>query len=558
MKYVISYNNPLTHCVDISLEINDISSDSIQIHLPSWRPGRYEIANFAKNILKIEAVDHNGNQLGINKVSKDSWVVDSSKNTHLIINYTYFAFKMDAGNSWLDDEQLYLNFINCMVYVQERIDDPCIVELELPDDYHIATGLFEKQKNVLVADSYYHLVDSPMIASSHLDHHQYMVENTNFHIWINGPHQINTAQMIHDFEKISKSQINMIGDFPCEDYHFLIQALPYKHYHGVEHWNSTTITLGPANELNDAPLYQALLGISSHELFHTWNVIRIRPKEMLPYDFSKENYFDTGYVAEGFTTYYGDLFLVRSGVLDIDWYLSKVNKMLRGHFENFGRSNMSVAASSVDLWLDGYVTGTPNRKVSIYNEGALIALILDLQIRVSSAHSKSLDDVVRLLWVEFGKPGIGYSSKNIIDILNEYTTLDWKGFMDNFIYGTNPIDKLLASLLDKFGCNLQVMQASLKNESHWGFRVNEENCIIKIHPKSLAEKKLSIGDYVLNLSKVIESGLNEIKLKVKRNHREIDVELTSTDQRYFEYYQVHQTANRSVKQKNAFQKWLLE
>jgi len=556
MKYVVSYSNPLTHCIDISLEIENIAEDLIHILLPSWRPGRYEIANFAKNILNIEAADHNGKRIDVKKISKDCWVVNTSQCRKMVVKYSYYAFEMDAGNSWLDDDQLYLNFINCMLYIEDKLDQPCIVELKLPEDYQIATGLFEKQKHTLISESYYQLVDSPLIASNELDHHQYIIDNSVFHIWIQGSHKLELSQMLNDFERFTKTQISTMGGFPCENYHFLIQVLPYKHYHGVEHQNSTTITLGPANELSNAPLYEALLGISSHELFHAWNVIRIRPKEMLPYNFSKENYFDTGYVAEGFTTYYGDLFLVRSGVLNSDWYLAKLNKMLHRHFENFGRNNMSVAESSIDLWLDGYVAGVPNRKVSIYNEGAIIALLLDLQLRVLSSHNRSLDDVMRALWNDYGKTNTGYDSKSIVNLLTECVEFDWVEFMDNYIYGVTPIEHLLSTLLSEFGCSLKMVESPIRNESLWGFRVNKDNCITTIQPASIAEKVLSLGDSVLNLSEVLNSDQNPIRLKVRRNYKEVAAELTSTNERYFSYYQVSQDQKNTSNQQEAFQKWL--
>lgn len=556
MKYFISYTNPLTHLVNISLEVDHVSEDIVHLQLPSWRPGRYEIVNFAKNLLSIEALDNNDNNLKISKISKDRWAVSMGKNTFVKISYIYYAHEMDAGNSWLDDEQLYLNFINCMIYAEGRQRNPCLCELNLPGDYQIATGLVEKQKHILWAESYYQLVDSPMIASNQLDHHQYVVRGTTFHIWVQGTHQLDIEKMLFDFERFTITQLNVMGDFPCSNYHFLIQALPYKHYHGVEHQNSTTITLGPSNELNNASLYHALLGISSHELFHTWNVIRIRPLEMSPYDYSKENYFDTGYVAEGFTTYYGDLFLVRSGVLDIEWYFNKLNKMLQRHFENFGRGNMSVAESSLDLWLDGYVSGIPNRKVSIYNEGAIVALILDLLIRVLSNHKKSLDDLMRILWAKYGKTHIGYNSDSILKTLQDLVDYNWIGFFDNYIYGTTPIEELFSTLLEHFSFILTKTQSTVKNESYWGFRVDEEHCITKIQPKSIAEEKLSIGDRVLNLTEVLSLGTPDIELKIERNCKKSSVTLSNAGGLYFEGYLIKEVQRPSPVQKDATEKWL--
>ena len=135
----------------------------------------------------------------------------------------------------------------------------------------------------------------------------------------------------------------MFGGFPVADYHFLNQILPYKHYHGVEHTNSTVITLGPAELLMTEGLYKELLGVSSHELFHTWNIKSIRPAELLPYDYTQEKYFRTCYIAEGITTYYGEYLLARSGVRTAEQYFQELNTVLRKHYDDDGRYNLSLS-----------------------------------------------------------------------------------------------------------------------------------------------------------------------------------------------------------------------
>jgi predicted metalloprotease with PDZ domain len=170
--------------------------------------------------------------------------------------------------------------------------------------------------------------------------------------------------------------------------------------------------LGPGNEFVNKDWYDEFLGISSHELFHTWNIKSIRPVEMMPYDYSKENYSRLGFVAEGVTTYYGDFLLYRSGVFSDADYFKTFNEQLQKHFDNFGRFNLSVADSSFDTWLDGYNPGVPNRKVSIYTEGCLIAFMTDICIRKQTSNAHSLDDVMRALFTEFGKKKIGYSEND--------------------------------------------------------------------------------------------------------------------------------------------------
>ena len=220
----------------------------------------------------------------------------------------------------------------------------------------------KKEDKILAAENYEQLVDSPLIASPNLKLASYEVNGIPFYIWIQGDCTPDWSRIIQDFTAFTQEQITLFGDFPVQDYHFLNQLLPYKYYHGVEHSNSTVITLGPAELLMSKSLYKDFVGVSLHELFHTWNIKKIRPQEMMPYDYTQENYFRTGYVAEGLTTYYGDYLLARAGVYTADEYFEELNGVLSKHFNDYGHQHYSVADSSFDLWLDGYKPGVPDRK----------------------------------------------------------------------------------------------------------------------------------------------------------------------------------------------------
>ena len=313
-------------------------------------------------------MDQYGNPLKFKKSDLSVWTIDHQNKSKFTVHYEYYAALMDAGNTWLDPDQLYINPINCLFYIEYQRELPCTLELDIPADYEIATGL-ENTHNVCQAPSFNILVDSPLIASDSLRKINYEVDYKDYSIWIQGMMPRKDEELQKDFKRFTEKTLEVMGDLPCHEYHFLNQILPYRHYHGVEHWNSTVITIGPSEALAERERYVDFLGVSCHELFHTWNVIRIRPKEMIPYDFQQPNLHTTGFITEGITTYYGDLILARSGVYSFNEYLKELNKLLERHFSNEGRKNYSVAESSYDLWLDGYEKGIPGRKVSIYNEG---------------------------------------------------------------------------------------------------------------------------------------------------------------------------------------------
>lgn len=458
MHYHISVTDPESHFLQITYTIPDVAQEHIEIQLPAWRPGRYEIQNFAKNIQFIQATAKDGRKLLLQKLRKDRWKLDTEGESTIQITYNYYASIQNAGTSYVDHELWYLNFINFSMYTEGRIDEPCRVTLALPDNFTVATGLpivsgSEPGVHLAAAD-FYQLVDSPLLASESLQKCEYEVRGVPFSIWMHGNLKPNWERIKRDFRRFSREQIATMEEFPEEDYHFLNLILPTAFYHGVEHRNSTMIVLGPDDE--GEGLYNDLLGVSSHELFHAWNIIRIRPVEMLPYDFTKENYFPTCFVAEGCTTYYGDLFLRRAGVFGDEAYIKELQVYMKRHFEHSAHASQSLTESSFDLWLDGYEKGIPSRKVSVYHKGALVALILDLFLRKKTNHKQSLDDVMRLLWQRFGKPFQGYSLRDYQHIAEEVAgeSLDW--YWNDCILTNEPLENRLNEALSFVGLQMTI------------------------------------------------------------------------------------------------------
>lgn len=567
MKYVISYRNPHRHFVDIELVIDNIREDHTTLALPAWRPGRYELGDFIQNIQKFVVTDLHNNRLPFRKTRKDEWEVDTSDTESIKVTYNYYAYKMDAGSCWLDENQLYLNFINCLIFAPHRLNEVCVINLQIPHDYTIACGLEKTGDRQLKAANFYHLVDSPLIASSRLQHFSYEMDQTTYHLWMMGKCDFNWEKVRSDFMTFTREQLNTMGKFPCPEYHFICQILPYRMYHGVEHYNSTVIALGPGELMMESPLYEDFLGVSSHELFHTWNVIRIKPREFVPYDFTTENYFETGYVAEGFTTYYGDLFLVRSGVFDKKWYFGELNKMLNRHLHNFGRFNLSLEESSYDLWVDGYKKGVPDRKVSIYTKGALVGLMLDLKIRQLSRGKHGLDQLMQRLWEKYGDTREGYSAEDILFLSSELAGSPLDTFFADLIHGVAPIESYLTESLEYVGCELNSHIPDNLYENHFGFKAStKENyqVITHLYPDSLAAKKLSVDDEIIavngrkvagNLNSLI-AGQKDIALTIFRLNHLQEIALINQGESYFVNYKIGQVANPTEQQRNNFQKWI--
>ncbi|WMN11866.1 M61 family peptidase [Marivirga salinae] len=562
IQYRLSQKLPHDSFLQVEVLIKPSQAD-FEVKLPDWRPGRYQLGNFSKYLRNIKAFDKNEQPLNFKKTNKNTWKIHCEAEK-CIIRYEIYTSIIDGGSTFVDEEHWYLNFINCLLYQPDEMYQVHKVQLDIPNEWKIACGL-KKEGNDLVAESFYELVDSPVLAGKNLQHLKYQVKETNFHLWFRGNADLkNKNQILDDFVKFTALQMETMGEFESEDYHFLFQIPDEKAYHGVEHLNSTCIVLGPAKEFNTESFYNNFLGISSHELFHYWNIIRIRPEEMYPYNFEKENYFTTGYVAEGVTTYYGNLFLVRSGVKDLKWYIDEINILFKRHFENYGRHNTSVAESSWDLWLDGYEAGIPHRKVSIYVKGALIALILDLKIILESNGEKNLDDVMRKLWVEFYKKDKGYSPQDYLKSAEEVIGHDLTDYSNKFIIGCEPVENELKNLLSQFGFEMEMKANENPFANYFGLKVNE-GTIIGIAPDSPAETVFRIGDELISFdNQKFEEVLDSIQIEENtdysfqffRNNSLNKLTLKTKDGGFYNRYIIIEKDERNATENMMREKWL--
>lgn len=570
MRYILSYQHPEQQFLDISLTISGVANeDVVALQLPAWRPGRYELGNFAKNIQKFSVLDDKGNPLRYEKVSKDAWIVHCNSCDEITVNYNYYAAEINAGSTWLDEQMLYVNPVNCLLYRPEQMDVPATVELKVPKNYRVATGMEVIKKHTLQAADIQQLMDCPFIASANLQHDSYKLGAYTFHIWLAGECKPDWKCVKADFAAFTEKQIEAFGSIPCDEYHFLILARPEKVYHGVEHSNSTVISLGPGYDLfHPQGRYLDLLSVSSHELYHTWNIKHIRPQEMLPYDFSKENYSRLGYVAEGVTTYMGDLMLVRSGGFSQEKYLFELSEFANKHFENFGRFNLSVAESSFDTWLDGYSRGIPNRKVSIYNEGALNALMCDLLIRKYSTNIHSLDSVMRDLFTDYAESGLGYSEEIYQSLIEKHAGKRFGDYFEKYINGTEPIDKLLKQCLQYVGLQLQEAPAEAYREHALGIKAEwgaGRYLVTAVHPGSPAEKAgLFNGDELIyinqfrmdqNLNQWLEYFGGKVTLHYKRHGALRETKIAPDGKVWYKKYTVSKVKRASGTQKKNYLLW---
>lgn len=537
MIYTLSTPNPASQMLEVQLEFECKNEEVVRLQLPSWRPGRYDMANYAQYLKNLKVAGPVGAVASV-KQTKDLWIFTAPAPGLYRINYSYHAAQLDAGGSWLSPDMVYLNFINLAFAISRREKDPINIRLNIPQAYQVACALPQSEPGLLRAKDFQELVDSPLLATETLHHRSYQVRESQFHIWVSGKMTFNWDDILDLFKNFTEQQIEDFGDFPAKAYHFLIHLLPFPHYHGVEHKYSTVITLGPDHLMATKLGMDRLMGICSHELYHFWNVCRIRPKAIQPYDFSKEAYLLEGLIAEGVTTYMGDFYLLKSGYYSTREYLDKMETLFARVFENQGWKNQSIIDSSFELWLDGYKAGVPDKKVSIYTHGALLTFAVDL---ILLKNGRRMHEVMKIMWNRFGKTGRGYTIEDFREAILSLSDNSGQmlSFFDRFVFGKDDLYPMLKSLLPDIGLEIQQEKKENSLESEFGIKTDNKGKIIRVHPQSAAYQQLMVQDQILTY-KITESGAH---FMIKRWQEEKTVYLPLSDQSFFMNFRIRDTGS---------------
>jgi predicted metalloprotease with PDZ domain len=467
----ISLSTPHVHRKMVKVRMSFSHSEENQIvQLSSWRPGRYEMGNFAKNISHVKAFNSSNENIELRKIEKDKWLVSCSSDEQITFEYFYCAAELNAGSTYVNSQMLYVNPVNCIPFLPGRANENYTVEI-LDSYAHLSCGL-PHEGTKMFAQNFDELADSPFVASRNIEVLSQEVNGVTFLANIFGITNLNFERFWNDVRIYTQLQLNIFGEFPVSKYRYLLHFTPYFMHHGVEHNTSTVIVMGHGENFDREEKYNEMLAICSHELFHTWNVKTLRPVEMMPYDFTKENYTQLGYVDEGVTTYYGDLCLRRSGIWNNDLWILSLEKWLNTHHRNYGRYSYSVADSSVDTWLDGYTPGVPWRKVSIYNEGALLSMILDIELIAATNGEKSMDDVMHQMYQQFAKKNIGYSVEDYWKTLVDSGLSNANEFKTNIAESAIDYSSYLKNAFDKIGVELIWSPSAIATERLFGFSVD--------------------------------------------------------------------------------------
>ncbi|CAM4341120.1 M61 family metallopeptidase [Acinetobacter pragensis] len=451
LHYQIEFDDYRQHLIHVTARF--LADPTQVLSLPTWIPGSYLIREFSKHIESVRAYDEDGRVLQIQKFEKNKWRLFNTDHELITVEYDVYAYDLSVRGAYVDQNRLYVNPACACLGLDGQEGKAVEVEVFLPKElrhFQLATGLKSKTlvkgRYTLYADSYAQLIDSPFELA---DQSRFSFEANGIphEFVVSGKHAMNAQRMQQDIEKICSTEISMFGSAPFKDYTFMTMATGNS-YGGLEHPNSTSLItprddLPKANEPEQPSKdYQRFLGLCSHEYFHSWLVKFIRPENFVNYDLNKEGYTSLLWIFEGFTSYYDDLILLRSGVINQDAYLSLLKAQIDRYLQNPGRLVQSVSESSFDAWVKFYRQdeNSNNAGTSYYNKGCLVALCLDLGLRLRGS---SLDALMRKLY-ENAQNGIQVNERTIFNLCNELTGDDWLEQINHLINTTDelPLDQL--------------------------------------------------------------------------------------------------------------------
>lgn len=454
-KYDISFENAVHHEAEVSIEYSNLENKVLEVRMSRTSPGRYALHEFAKNVYGVKATDSKGNELVITRPDPHQWNVSGHDGT-VIFEYTLFANRGDGTYSQIDETHAHLNMPATFAWARDYEHRPIEIQFNVREDlnWKIATQLKPLSETTFYAPNLYYFLDSPVEIADLYERSEEVSDQT---IRMALHTRSTEAEVDTYFTKVMaivNEQVEVFGELPDLDfgeYVFLNCFMPNASGDGMEHRNSTVVT---NSKPLATPLGETSIGTISHEFVHTWNVERIRPASLEPFNFEEANMSGELWFAEGFTSYYTNLILARAGIITQEEYIEGLSRGINYVFNHPGRQyfnpiEMSYQAPFVDAARSVDPVNRENTFISYYTYGSVLGLALDLSLRELDG-DRNLDDFMKLMWNEFGKQEIPYTNRDIEDTLAEYAGIDFAtNFFEKYIFDSQMPD--YGSLLSQVG-----------------------------------------------------------------------------------------------------------
>jgi predicted metalloprotease with PDZ domain len=533
LEYQLRIDQPSEHLAEVEIDARGVSSPTLDFAMPAWSPGRYAIYDFAKNVQEFAATDGEGHALKWSQPDKQTWRIETGGATEVRARYKVFGNDLNGSFSQIDTTHANLNGASMFMYIAGHKPDPIHLQITAPQGWKVVSGYsLDPQQRSVEAASYDRLIDTPLEISPSVTWEQFTDHGKTFRVAVHdyGTDEDQRAVLVKKLadgvHKIVAVDMAMMPAPDLDHYTFIFHFAPeIAAGDGMEHLNSTQIIISQL--LSDDGIDDALTD-AAHEFFHTWNVKRLRPAALGPFDYTKEDYTQSLWFAEGITTYYSYVALRRAGT----WSEADFRRHLSGEIQTLesepGRRLMSAESSSFHAWFydrspQMQETNFANTTISYYNKGALLGVLLDLEIRARTDGRKSLDDVMRLMYQRFYGtpaatyylPGRGYEESDILQAVNEVSGSDFTDFFRRYVQGTDPLP--YGEALAKAG--LELKNSPADSEPSLGIQYRPANTgilITSVRPGGAADRAgLGRDDLLIavdNFSLATESLAERLKI----------------------------------------------
>jgi predicted metalloprotease with PDZ domain len=569
IHFEISFTEPQAHYLEVSMLITGINQDELELIMPVWTPGSYLIREYSKNVEAFKVIS-NGKPVSHKKCRKNSWLVHTKNLDTVTVIYRVYASEVSVRTSFVDAAHAFLSPAGIFLYPDGMLDHPSTVKIIPCNNWKtVSTGLdnINQDAYCFYAPNFDTLYDSPFeVGNQHV--FNFTAAGVLHEIAMYGGGMYQEEKLITDFTRIIEEETSIFGENPNKRFVFIIHNFN-QGGGGLEHCNSTVLGVSRTAYASEKT-YQDFLGLVSHEYFHLWNVKRLRPEALGPFDYQQENYTTSLWIAEGFTAYYDNLILCRAGLISAENYLKLLSNDINTVQNVAGRKIQTVTEASFDTWIKFYRPNenSPNTTVSYYVKGALIALCIDLLIIQQSNAALSLDDVMKQMYNQFYKTeNRGYTEEDFRLVLEKAAGCRLKHIYEHYINGLEELD--YNHYLGYAGLRLHVCAPETKPLPTTGFTAilnNGKLMVTQVERDTSAwqsginvnDELLTInGNRITELEKLLQFQLpgDTIDITLIRDGRLLEIPLTLQNQPKIKY-QIEEIAEASFTQISVRNKWL--
>jgi len=498
--------------IHVSYSISNISSDDLVLSFPTWSPGSYLIREYQSQVESFDVTDTKKKKLKFQKISKCQWQINTKNCSRILLSYRVYANDLNVRGVYSDHEFVFINPTSAFFFLDGALQLPADLSIKIPNRWSLAIVKRAKGKTYSF-QNFDELFDTPIMCAKELKTAKFTVKNTQYKMAFWGHHTGDLDKIAQHTQEIVSKQLKIYKENPCKEYLFQVLFAP-RLFGGLEHSHSST-NLFDGSMLSNPKDYKRFLSLLSHEHFHLWNVKRIRPRELGPFDYIKEMYTRDLWMAEGITSYFDDHVVMRTGIASTDDYLSLLSDNITKLEANKAAKVNTLSESSYDAWIKYYRQNenSLNTVVSYYLKGGLVMLLLDFRVINYTKGKYNFDDVMRRLYKIYKKrPEVGFTREEFLEVVEAISKKSFVKFFTDYVDGVKPID--WKKEFEAFG--IEVKKSKKGSHKYMGVILSQNNG--KVIIKNIAEDSPAYNSILQPSDEIIAIDDNRLESLAQFDH----------------------------------------